>query len=259
MEKINFNDAVDISVSIVSHLQMNLIVDLLRDIQNHCGNSSLEVILTLNLDEDFTFALSDFSYPLKIIRNVAPMGFGANHNQAFAYANGKYFCVLNPDIRLNLNPFYKLVPFLEDSSVGIVAPLVLSATGGVEDSARYFPNPVKILCKIFGGCRGPDYVIKDAPIYPEWVGGMFMLFSRSHFKKVAGFDQRYFLYYEDVDICGRLRLLGYKVVLDPGTKVVHHAQRSSHRNLRYLRWHLISMMRFFLSSVYWRLQLVARV
>jgi N-acetylglucosaminyl-diphospho-decaprenol L-rhamnosyltransferase len=57
-----------------------------------------------------------------------------------------------------------------------------------------------------------------------------------------------------VDICARLRLLGYEVVVCPQSRVAHHAQRSSHRSFKYLRWHLKSMTRFFLSPVYWRVR-----
>ena len=85
-----------------------------------------------------------------------------------------------------------------------------------------------------------------------------MLFPSGIFERLGGFDERYFLYYEDVDICGRLRLQGHEVVLCPQAKVTHHAQRTSHRSVRYLRWHLTSMLRFFFSSVYRRLHCLVR-
>lgn len=242
------------SISVVSHSQMGLIAQLLVDIEERCRDSNFELILTLNLDEKLPFALDSFSYPIKLLRNATPMGFGANHNQAFTHATGRYFCVMNPDIRLNSNPFSALLACLRVSSVGVVAPLVLGEDGEVEDSARRFPGPLKILCKVFGRCQDVDYAIKDAPIYPDWVGGMFMLFPRGVFDRLGGFDERYFLYYEDVDICARLRLLGYEVLVCPQAKVTHHAQRSSHRSFKYLRWHLRSMTRFFLSPVYRRLR-----
>lgn len=259
MEEIVNTGIADISISVVSHLQIGLVAQLLGDLEERCQNSRFELILTLNLDEALPFALDTFSYPIKLVRNTMPMGFAANHNQAFTHATGRYFCVMNPDIRLSSNPFNALLGYLEDSSVGVVAPLVLGDKGEIEDSARRFPSPLKILCKAIGRCVGPDYAIKDAPIYPDWVGGMFMLFSRGIFERLRGFDERYFLYYEDVDICGRLRLLGFKVVLCPQARVTHHAQRSSHRSFRYLRWHLRSMTRFFLSPVYWRLWLPSRL
>ncbi len=243
----------DISISVVSHSQIVLVAELLNDLALFCRDLNIEFILTLNLMEKLPFSVDKFPYPIKVIRNVSPLGFGANHNQAFRHATGLYFCVINPDIRLSGNPFCNLIRVFADSTVGVAAPLVLGGDGAVEDSARHFPSPLKILCKAIGGCGGSDYVINTVPIYPDWVGGMFMLFPRHVFEQLHGFDERYFLYYEDVNLCGRLRLLDYKVALHPSSQVVHHARRSSHRNLQYLHWHLSSMMRFFLSSVYWRL------
>lgn len=256
MGQIDREPAARISISVVSHTQIALVADLLRDIEAQCHDSLLEFILTLNLDETLPFGLDDFSFPIKIIRNAAPKGFGANHNQAFTYAAGRYFCVMNPDIRLASDPFQPLLACLKDQSAGVVAPLVLGKDGRVEDSARRFPSPFKIVCKAFGGCKGSDYPLNEGglPIHPDWAGGMFLLFPRVVFERLGGFDQRFFLYYEDVDLCGRLRLLDYEVVVCPKAPVSHYAQRSSHRNLKYLRWHLRSMIRFFLSPVYWRLK-----
>lgn len=243
-----------VSISVVSHGQIHLITDLLSDIATHCTALPLEVILTLNLPEVLPFMLDKFAFPIHVIRNGQSLGFGANHNQAFKHATGRYFCVINPDIRFSMNPFRVLIAYLESAQLGIVAPVVLNEQGGVEDSARHFPTPLKILCKAFGKCKGSDYVICDTTITPDWVGGMFMLFRHAVFQQLGGFNERYFLYYEDVDLCARLRLQGYEVMLVPHAQVVHHAQRSSHRNLRYLRWHLQSMLRFFLSSSFWQWQ-----
>ena len=250
MEKIASQSVMDISISVVSHSQLDLVEQLLKDLDTYCKDSIFELILTLNLDEPMHFNLSNFSYPVKLVRNAIPMGFAENHNQAFAHAIGRNFCVMNPDIRLSSNPFHVLIGCFADSSVGVSAPLVMGTNGQVDDSARRFPSPIKILRKIFSKGSKPDYVINDALIYPDWVGGMFMLFPRDIFKQLRGFDERYFLYYEDVDICGRLSLLGHVVVLSPKVQVTHHAQRSSHHSFSYLRWHLISMARFFLSPVY---------
>lgn len=252
MEKIAC--APEVSISVVSHGQISLIANLLKDIQSNCATTSLELILTLNLDEILPFSVDEFSFSIKVILNASPMGFSANHNHAFTHAIGQYFCVMNPDIGFSRDPFPALFECFKDASVGVVAPIVLGESGETEDSARHFPTPFKIVCKAFGKCKGSDYVIGSETIYPDWAGGMFLLFHRMVFEELTGFDQRYFLYYEDVDICARLRLLGYEVALCPQSSVVHHAQRSSHRSFRYLRWHLTSMMRFFFSPVFWRVQ-----
>jgi GT2 family glycosyltransferase len=243
-----------ISISIVSHLQADLVKQLLFDIDKYCRDQCLEVLLTLNLPESLAFCEKDFSFPVFFQVNQNPMGFGTNHNQAFKLAQGGYFCIVNPDIRLDKNPFPFLLKCLEDATVGIVAPLVVHPDGGLEDSARRFPTPQIIFAKALGNGNLHDYAVQSTVVYPDWVGGMFMLFQRDVFQQCGGFDERYFLYYEDVDLCGRLNLLGFRIALCPLSSVVHHAQRSSHRSWRYMRWHLASMLRFFLSPVYWRLK-----
>lgn len=241
-----------VSVSIVIHQQAAMVKALLEDLNRLRQSCTLEVILTLNVPEPLGFGVADFTFPVLLQENAAPKGFSANHNQAFGLATGEFFCVMNPDIRLQADPFPGLLGALADPLVGVAAPLVLSPDGGVEDSARRFPTPFKIACKALGSCKGIDYAIADKPLLPDWVGGMFLLFPSKVFAQLSGFDQRYFLYYEDVDICARLRLLGYQVMLSPLAKVVHHAQRSSHRKFKYLFWHLQSMLRFFLSPVFRR-------
>jgi N-acetylglucosaminyl-diphospho-decaprenol L-rhamnosyltransferase len=238
-----------ITISVVSHLQATLIEKLLTDLNRHCVGCDLELLLTLNLPEALPFNCNDYFFPVRIIENRSPMGFGANHDQAFLFSSGDYFCVVNPDISLEANPFSPLLDLLADGEIGVVAPKMLNAYGGVEDSARYFPAPLEIIGKVF---RQPSrkFRIDETVGFPDWVAGMFMLFRRDVFKEVGGFDTRYFMYYEDVDLCARLTLRGYRVALCNAVAVVHDARRSSHTNLRYLKWHLTSMVRFFTSVSY---------
>ena len=71
-----------------------------------------------------------------------------------------------------------------------------------------------------------------------------MLFRSSDFAAIEGFDERYFLYYEDVDICARLHKANKTIVADLNATAIHHAQRASRKNLRHMRWHLTSMIRY---------------
>jgi N-acetylglucosaminyl-diphospho-decaprenol L-rhamnosyltransferase len=254
MEKVADASKNLLSISVVSHGQMVMVAQLMKDIHENCEQLDLELILTLNLDEELLFQTSDFFYPVKVIRNLIPKGFGANHNQAFKQALGQYFCVINPDIRFKYNPFSALLAHLKDITVGVVAPWVVGPSGEIEDSMRRFPTPLIILSKVVGLSNKSDYLMTTGSIEPDWVGGMFMLLSQKVFEQLHGFDERYFLYYEDVDLCGRLCLAGLRVVVCPDSQVVHHAQRSSRRSLKYLRWHLASMLRFFLSPVYRQLK-----
>jgi N-acetylglucosaminyl-diphospho-decaprenol L-rhamnosyltransferase len=254
MEDKAANEPMMITVSVVSHGQWHLVSQLLTDLRSHCNSTTIELILTLNIPEVVTLDQADYDFSVRIIRNPQPKGFGANHNAAFAQANGQFFCVINPDIRFTSCPFSNLLACFSDSSVGIAAPLVLSPEGQPEDSARRFPTPWKILGKLKTRHDRPDYSLDGGMVPVDWCAGMLLLFPANVYANLRGFDERYFLYYEDVDICSRLTLSGFKVVMSADTHVVHHAQRSSHRQIRYMFWHVRSILRFFLSPVYRRLR-----
>lgn len=241
-----------ITISIVSHMQMELIVNLLDDIEKLCGSKKIEVILTLNINENL--GLLNYSFPLVVIKNDTAKGFGANHNQAFKLAKGQFFCVMNPDIRLNDDPFPALVNGLGVDAVGVIAPVILNDMNLIEDSARPFPSPISILFKLANKLFNSSAKGRATSSEPyEWVGGMFMLFNAETYRDINGFDERYFMYYEDVDICARLTNMGKRVVLCEESNAIHLAQRASHRSIKHFRWHITSMLRFFLSKSYWRL------
>jgi len=240
----------EITLSVVSHGQIQLVAALLQDLATHCRETNLNVILTLNVPEELPASLDQLPYPLQVLQNTTPLGFGENHNRAFHHAKAPFFCVINPDIRIASDIFPLLTDSLENPAVGVVAPLIVNATGAIEDSARKFPTPLKILCKLFGGCTGQDYQIGSVPLEPDWVGGMFMLFRRDTYGGLGGFDQKFFLYYEDVDLCARIRLRGQRVVMIPGVRATHLARRSSHRSAAYSLVHIRSMFRFFVSMVF---------
>jgi GT2 family glycosyltransferase len=232
-----------VTASIVSHGHGAMVTSLLMDLAKQCG-SSVNVILTLNIQESLMVNEGLFPFRLEVIRNASPNGFGANHNAAFMHSRSAYFCVLNPDIRIHENPFPQLVNAIRQPDVGVVAPKIVGPTGCIEDSARRFPTPWLIARKLFGLSAGLDYRIDQMTQSPDWVAGMFMLFRKDVFAELAGFDKRYFMYYEDVDLCRRLRKRGYDVRLLPSVTAMHDARRKSHRSLRHLRWHLASMLRF---------------
>jgi len=237
-----------ITISIVSHLQGNLVKHLLDDLQKYCPDS-IEVLLTVNSPENLPFEEADFRYPLRIVRNEAEKGFGANHNTAFLMRKGSLFCIINPDVRLLQNPFGQLVRYMEDPSVGIVAPMVLDENLSMNVSARKFPTMSAVL-RNFLGIRKPDYSFDTEPICVDWTAGMFMLFNQKAYEDVRGFDEGYYLYYEDVDICARIWQYGYKVLYCPSVSIIHYARFQSHYSLRYFKWHICSLTRYMLTRTF---------
>lgn len=244
----------ELSISVVSHGQAKLIEKLLRDIESLCVSESFEVILTLNILESLQIDPQRYSFPLILIQNEHPKGFGQNHNAAFLLAKGRYFCVLNPDIRLQHDPFPSLLSEFANFSVGVAAPRIENGHGYPEDSARNFPTLMELFGKLFGRPSAIHGKQGNSANDPDWMAGMFLVFPREVFAKIGGFDERYFLYYEDVDICLRLRLEGYVARLCGSASAIHEAQRASHHNFKYMYWHLSSMIRFFLSAPYRRMR-----
>jgi len=231
-----------IAISIVSHGHGAMVERLVAALLD-CPEVG-QVIVTRNIPE--SLALPE-NARVTSIDNSQPAGFAANHNAAFCHCNQPYFCPINPDIRLLNNPFPALITSMKKKDAALAAPLVRNPSGKLEDNIRFFPTLRSLLLKLLSISDG-RYLSADGPsvFCPEWVAGMFMLFRSADFRRLGGFDPRFFLYYEDVDICVRAWKAGIKVVACPAISVEHDAQRASHRNLRHLRWHLVSMARYFI-------------
>jgi GT2 family glycosyltransferase len=235
-----------VTVSVVSHGQAGLAAAILDDLARRC-RTPLDVVLTLNVPEEAPPLPSRPGFEVRVVRNEHPRGFGANHNAAAKLSKGEFFCVLNPDIRLEADPFPALLALFGAPKLAVAAPLILGPEGEAEDSARRFPTFAALFRKAFSAAPRLDYPSPTSATAVDWVAGMFMLFRRSAFEQVGGFDERYFLYYEDADLCRRLRRQGFDVRLEPHARATHFARRQSRRDARYLRWHLASMMRFLLT------------
>lgn len=244
------NERPTICFSIVSHGHGKLVGQLLASIRDRQLIDPLRdlVIVTLNLEEDESFLLEGSSLPINIIRNKEPKGFGANHNAAFATCQSDLFCVLNPDLDLKLLELRFMYEALRDLTIGAWGPMVKSPNMAVEDSARKFPTLLSLFTRTFLNQRSIDYVALNEPIEVDWIAGMFISFRSTTFRMLCGFDESYHLYMEDVDICRRLKSSSLKVIYDPRTLVIHDARRDSRKNLKYLKWHVMSIMKYFAGS-----------
>lgn len=202
-----------------------------------------QIIVTLNVHESLRLPADD---RVQLICNVQPKGFGANHNAAFLCCDQPYFCPLNPDIEVGGNPFPALLHHLGAERAALAAPLICTPAGSLEDSVRHFPTVRSLCAKALGLSDGRHELGSGAAVFcPDWVAGMFMLFRSEDFRRLGGFDEAFFLYYEDVDICVRVWRAGMKVLACPDVSVIHDARRDSRRQWRYMRWHMTSAMRYF--------------
>lgn len=232
-----------VTLSVISHEQHSLVDTLLADLAGIQAPELAKIVVTQNLPEPPPAAEGLRLPTLRVIENLHPRGFGANHNSNFAHCETDYFAVVNPDIALTANPFPAMIAALQRGA-GVAAPLVLEPDGSISDTARRLLTPWELVRR-----RLPGYV---PPAAADWFAGMFLLFRREAFESVGGFDEGYFMYCEDADICARLRLRGWSLALVCEARVVHAAQRTSHRHLRYLRWHVSSLARLWSSDSFWR-------
>ena len=239
------------TISIVSHGDAEKIAALLGSLRQYESANKLQIIITDNLGRDLPEFDSSPWASLIVLRNKKPLGFARNHNQAFQLASGKYFCVLNPDVLFEEPLFFRLIDLLEKEEAQILSPLIIDANNTIQDSFRDFPTPLDILKRKLPGY----YFTPLAPdtsglIRPDWIAGIFMFMQSETYKQLGGFDEKFHLYFEDVDICARARALGLIPLVDTNLRIQHNAQRASRKKLRYLLWHLQSAYRFFTSHVY---------
>jgi GT2 family glycosyltransferase len=242
----------DITISVVSHGQDRLLAGLLDDLSATTLNKSCAVrsiLITHNLGSPELDCSKSIVERFHVIINARPKGFGANHNSAFARCDTDWFAVLNPDIRFGADVFDRLIEHARPED-GVLAPSLVEPASGALAPRRGLLTPWEIFRR-----RLPNW---QPPTHTVWFPGAFLLIRSAAFRQIGGFDERYHLYVEDFDLCARLRLAGWKLHDVPEVHVEHSAQRSSHVDWRYLRWHVASLLKLWTSSAFWRYRALLR-
>jgi GT2 family glycosyltransferase len=257
----------EVAAILVNYNAGNELRRALQSIADEMHEMPWQAVVVDNASTDGSAAITrEFAPQVSLIENRDNVGFGRAVNQGMASVTATLVLIMNPDCRLVAGAIATLRAELDvHDGCAIVGPRILNPDGSVQGSARGDPN---MLTGLFGRSAALGRllpwlpiarrnVVTDAAIRSghesvvvDWLSGACMLARREALQKVNGFDERYFLYYEDVDICCRLWLAGYKVCVSKDAVVVHEGQRASRRNLRYMRWHLQSIWRFFHSATY---------
>lgn len=231
-----------VTVSVVSHGQWAMVRPLIDQLHAHCWSSVDRIVLTVNIPETADLP-RHWDLPLEVVRNAAPRGFGANHNAAFQRCESPWFLVLNPDIRLDGDVLAELLARARPEA-GLLTPRIQEPDKPQPEPHRDLLTPAELLRRRSPGHRPPRQ--------PAWVAGMFMLLRREAFAAVGGFDERFFMYCEDFDLCARLRLAGWDLQVEESLSVLHDARRASNSSLKPLLWHLASFARVWTSPAFWR-------
>lgn len=240
------DSAVGLVVSVVSHGHAAYVTALLHQLAVLSGGRVTRVVLTLNIPEpDMPPAAPEGGWPfvLDVVSNAQPQGFGANHNQALAGAGEAFVCVLNPDVVLlpeQGDVMELLCQAAATPGAGIAYPVQIDALGHEQDSRRELTTPMSLLQRRLLGRK---------QLRTDWVNAACIVLPTKVWHAVEGFDERFFMYCEDVDLCVRVQLAGGSLVAAP-VRVVHAGQRASSRQWVHLKWHLQSLWRLWRSPAY---------
>ena len=166
-----------------------------------------------------------------VLRLSERTGYGRCVNAGARETVGPAFAVLNPDITWQgAEVVERLARHFEHTDVGIVAPALILPDGRRQDSARQIPTPIDLVLRRRSASQGDRGAIWAAGEVP-WVVGACFLARRTAWDAVGGFDPAYFLYFEDVDLCWRLRRAGWSTYLDAEVTVDHGFQAASRASL----------------------------
>ena len=210
-----------------------------------------------NSSNDRLRELAKISAKIKSIHSVN-LGYGAGHNIAIRESidiGATYHIVVNPDIYFEEGVIEKLIIYMNKySEVGLVMPRVLYPNGELQYLCKLLPTPFDLLFRRFLPWR--RYVEKKNEKYElrftnysremevPSLSGCFMFVRIAVLKKVGGFDERYFMYAEDLDLCRRIGKVS-RTMYYPNVVVYHEYAKGSYKNRRLLRYHLSSVVKYF--------------
>jgi GT2 family glycosyltransferase/lipopolysaccharide/colanic/teichoic acid biosynthesis glycosyltransferase len=251
---------VDLSVIIVTFNSRSVLEPCLESLKKQTLFASTEVIVVDNASSDGTPGFVRDRYPwVQLYAGEENVGFSRGVNLGIRRARGKYFLILNPDTVVRDDAIEKLQVFMEETTdAGIVGPKLVFHDGNLQQSCRRFYNWKVLLLrrtflgKIFRNSRAvSEHLMEDfdhqSTRAVDWVLGAAMLVRREAVEAVGLMDERFFLYFEDVDWCYRMKQKGWVVYYHPDAVVVHNYARQSAQSVlnRSFIAHFASLVRYY--------------
>ena len=233
----------EIAAVLVNYNAGGELAEALRSIEADCAAIPWEAVIVDNASTDGSAEIVQSFPGTTLIRNDRNVGFGRAVNQGVNVAKAPLVLLMNPDCRLMPGAIQALRAVLEaEPSCAVVGPRILDPDGAVQGSARGDPDMLTGLFGRTSALRGVlpflsvarrNVVVEDAirsraaSVAVDWLSGACLLVRRDAFVDAGGFDERFFLYWEDADLCRRLRLRGYQIRYVPGATTMHQVGRSS--------------------------------
>jgi GT2 family glycosyltransferase len=230
----------DISVVVVSFNTRDLLRECLTTLYKEIASIPNEVFVVDNASRDASADMVEREFPaVKLIRSAINLGFGAANNVAFAQATGRYIVLLNSDAFPRPEALRRSIDHMDaEPRVGLGGARQIGPDGSWQPSARMFPSPLNDFLSLSGlaakfpksrffGRQDNTWADQDLPADTDWVTGAYAIIPRPVLEQVGYFDERFFLYCEEVDLCRRIKKAGYLVRYWPDIVVVHLGGESS--------------------------------
>jgi len=211
-------------VMVISFENPQLVADALASVFSSRTEFAYEVIVVDNASREAAAGLKSFGDKVKVLRNPENLGFTKANNRGAAVAGGEYLLFLNSDTKMSPDTLACLVEFMErNRQAGAVGPLVLNGDGTFQLS---YGRPFSLFSEFWQkavasrATRGTDpQKLKTKEV--GWVSGCCLLTRREYFPAGAVFDEHMFLYFDDSELCTRLRKAGKKIYFCPAARIVH--------------------------------------
>ncbi|MFO7841079.1 MAG: glycosyltransferase [Fidelibacterota bacterium] len=232
---------IDISVIIVSYNVKTFLHHCIQSVLNACTGIRTEIFVVDNNSIDGTPGMLRREFPeIHLMENRVNLGFGKANNLALKLARGTYVLFLNPDTLIEENTLRILMARMEENEkIGICGPKILNADGSLQPACRRsFPSPAVAFPKLIGlstlfpksklfGKYNLTYRDPDKSYPVDAVSGSFMFCRGDLVRELGGFDEDFFMYGEDLDLCRRVQLSGKQVYYIPETTIIHYKGESS--------------------------------
>jgi len=243
---------------VVSYNQRHDLERLLPSLLSATQSIRVEILLIDNRSSDGTGEFIQGNFPeIQISYNPSKAGYGENHNLNLDRASGRYFIIMNSDMRVGPVVFVDLLAYMEQhSDVGILCPKILNEDGSIQGLNKRYPTVFDLFLRRFlprplqrfFQRRLDYYEMRDVGYERSYdvpfISGCFMFCRTELLKSLGGFDPAYFLYFEDVDLCRRVQRT-HRTVYFPDVSVTHFWERSAHKNWVYTYYFMKSALRYF--------------
>jgi len=244
----------DLSITIVAYNDEYDVINAVESIER-CTPSFLskELFVVDNSTKDNSLSNLLAGYPdVSYIRTGENLGFGKGHNQVIDKIDSKYHAIVNPDIILKEDAFSKLIKFMDETGCGMCVPRITDEEGELLKVYRrnltVFDMFIRMFLKTGFEKRRAYHTMQDMDYSKSFqvpfAQGSFLLIKSELFKTLGGFDDRFFLYMEDADLCRRVNEVD-KLLYCPEASVIHKWEKGSHKNRKLFKLHVQSMIRYF--------------